>query len=195
MVGKVRFKCVQCGECCREKSFIITITHKDAVRLVNHLKCNPKELIMKYVGFYQVRKEFENKLVFPAISTYRGNAFLGLRKKNDGSCLFLGDDNLCEIYIDRPMVCRSFPFTFRVKDGWLSWGLMAKAEEICPGLGKGETVSKKILEKMGKEIIGELEEYQKIVSVWNSQAEAEKLDPLLLLATFFEETKTSPKVT
>lgn len=195
MVGKVRFKCIQCGNCCRDKNFIITITHKDTIRLVNHLKCNLEELLIKYVGFYQVRKEFENRLVFPAISTYRGNAFLGLRKKNDGSCLFLREDNLCKIYIDRPIVCRSFPFTFGVKDGWLSWGLVVKAEEICPGLGKGEIASKKILEKMGKEIIRELEEYRKIVSVWNSQAEVEKLDPILLLATFFEETKPSPKLT
>jgi len=189
MVGKVRFKCVQCGNCCRDKDFIITITHKDTIRLANHLKCDLKELLSKYIGFYQVREELENRLVFPAISTYRGNAFLGLRKKSDGSCLFLRDDNLCDIYEARPMVCRSFPFIFKVKEGYLSWGLMAKAEEICPGLGQGETVSEKSLVKMGREILRELEEYMKIVSIWNHHAKVEKLDPVLLLKTIFEEAK------
>ncbi|MEM3526062.1 MAG: YkgJ family cysteine cluster protein [Candidatus Jordarchaeaceae archaeon] len=185
MTEKVRFKCVRCGNCCRDETFIITITHKDVIRLADHLKCNLKDLLSKYISFYQVRKELENRLVFPAILTYRGNAFLGLRKKNNGSCVFLREDNLCEIYAARPMVCRSFPFTFSVKDGWLSWGLMVKAEEICPGLGQGETFSKESLESMAKEVIGELEEYKKIVSIWNSHARVEQLDPILLLATFF----------
>jgi hypothetical protein len=193
MAGKVRFECVKCGNCCRDKNLIITITDKDTIRLANHLKCDLKEILSKYIGFYQVRKELENRLVFPAISTYRGNAFLGLRKKSDGSCLFLREDNLCEIYAARPMVCRSFPFTFEVKEGWLSWGLMAKAEEICPGLGQGETVSDKSLEKVGKETIGELEEYSKIVSIWNHHAKVEQLDPVLLVKAFFEEAKLSPQ--
>ncbi|MGQ9720339.1 MAG: YkgJ family cysteine cluster protein [Candidatus Jordarchaeum sp.] len=185
MVKRARFQCVQCGNCCRDKNSIITITHKDISRLVNFLKCDFKELLSKYVGFYQIEEKFEERLVFPAISTYRGNAFLGLRKKSDGSCVFL-NDNLCEVYPGRPMVCRSFPFVFSVKNGWLSWGFMARAEDICPGLGKGEIVSEKSLEKFGKKILDEVEEFKKIVTYWNSQVEIEQQDPVLLVMSFFE---------
>ncbi len=190
MVRQVRFKCIQCGNCCEDKNSIITITHKDIIRLVNFLKCDFKELLSKYIGFYQVREEFEERLVFPAISTFKGNAFLGLRKKSDGSCVFL-KDNLCETYTGRPMVCRSFPFIFEVKKGWLSWGLMAKAEEICPGLGQGEEVSEKSLEKFGKEIMIEIEEYRKIVKYWNRHRKVEQQDPVLLVMTFFEKANVS----
>ncbi|MFB0563141.1 MAG: YkgJ family cysteine cluster protein [Candidatus Lokiarchaeia archaeon] len=190
MVRKVRFECIQCGNCCRDKNSIITVTHKDIIRLVKYLECDYKELLSKYIGFYQVREEFEDRMVFSAISTYRGNAFLGLRKRSDGSCVFL-KDNLCEIYPGRPMVCRSFPFTFEVKKGWLSWGLMARAEEICPGLGQGEKVSEKSLEKFGKEIISEIEEYKKIVTYWNRQGKVEQRDPVLLVMAFFEEANLS----
>lgn len=190
MVKRIRFECIQCGNCCRDKNSIVTITHRDVIRLVNHLKCDFKELLSRYIGFYQVREEFEDRLVFPPISTYRGNAFLGLRKNPDGSCVFLRE-NLCGIYPGRPIVCRSFPFVFEVKRGWLSWGLMARAEEICPGLGQGEVVSEKSLEKMGKEIMSELEEYRKIVSYWNHREKVEQRDPTLLVMTFFEEAKLS----
>ncbi len=191
MVRKVRFKCIKCGNCCRDKNTIVTITNRDTIRLVNHLKCDLKELLQKYVGFYQVRKELENRLVFPAISTFRGNAFLGLRKKDDGSCVFL-KGNLCGIYEGRPMVCRSFPFVFEVKEGWLSWGLMARAENICLGLGQGKRISEKNLEILGKQVIEELEQYRKIVSAWNKQEKAEQLDPTLLVSSFLEEAKLFP---
>lgn len=190
MVRQVKFECIQCGNCCRDKNSIITVTHKDIIRLVKYLNCDFKELLSKYIGFYQVREEFEERMVFPAISTYRGNAFLGLRKTSDGSCVFL-KDNLCEIYLGRPMVCRSFPFTFEVKEGWLSWGLMARAEEICTGLGKGEIVSEKNLEEFGKEIISEIEEYRKVVTYWNHQGKVEQRDPILLAMAIFEEANLS----
>ena len=38
-----------------------------------------------------------------------GKRQLGLRKKKDGSCIFLSEDKRCTAYEARPMACRVFP--------------------------------------------------------------------------------------
>ena len=162
----MRFKCVKCASCCKDKNVIVTLTHLDIIRLADFLNCDGRELLRNYLSFYQANHQLIEKLVFPALETYRGKAILGLRKRNDGTCVFL-EGNLCSIYPARPMICRTFPFTFSIENGLLRYGLTIKAKKDCKGLGKGREVKKHELALIGEKAVRELESFRKIVAVWN----------------------------
>lgn len=57
----------------------------------------------------------------------------GSLQKDNGFCVFLGDDKSCSIYDRRPVFCRSFPF-YRADDGSIDVDLS------CPGVGRGPEV-------------------------------------------------------
>ena len=79
--------CLQCGNCCRNHS--PRFKTPDIKRISKHLKIKEGEFIETY-----------------------------LRLDNDGdyvnkttSCQFLGADNYCSIYEDRPSDCARYPYT------------------------------------------------------------------------------------
>ena len=79
--------CLQCGNCCRNHS--PRFKTPDIKRISKHLKMKEGEFIETY-----------------------------LRLDNDGdyvnkttSCQFLGADNYCSIYEDRPSDCARYPYT------------------------------------------------------------------------------------
>jgi len=183
----MKFKCMKCGNCCSDENILITVTHKDLQRLVKHLKCALNDLI-KFIGFYYGEDLSREKMVTPAFLTVRGSAFLALIKKENGECIFL-KNNRCSIYPARPLVCRSFPFVFSVEKGWLKWGLATKSGE-CIGVGLGEEISTKDLEKLGLLVINELEEFKKLARRWNTQVYLEDITPTPLnLIRFLLDSK------
>ena len=48
-------------------------------------------------------------------------------------CSFLGADNQCSIYEDRPKACREFPHTDRLKFHQIT-GITAKNIAVCPSV-------------------------------------------------------------
>lgn len=161
----MKFECLKCGGCCKDEKTIVTLTHRDVIRLAEAMMLDERELVKRVLVFYQVDEKLEKFLAFPSIETYRGKAILGLRKRDDGSCIFL-QNNLCSIYPARPMTCRTFPFTFSIQDGWLKYGIVTRARDICPGLGKGKEIDEDLLAKIGWRAVTELKEYSKIAALW-----------------------------
>jgi len=161
----LKFECLKCGSCCRDKRTIVTLTHRDIIRLAEATGMNEKELVRNILVFYQCDESAERLLAFPSIETYRGKAVLGLRKREDGSCVFL-NNNLCSIYPSRPITCRTFPFTFSIQDGWLRYGVATRAKDLCLGLGKGREVDEKSLAEIGWKAAAEIKEYFRITSLW-----------------------------
>lgn len=99
----LKFRCTGCGKCCRET--VVLVTDTDVQRLVARTGVaaesvvrffKPDELVMEKRHPFWVR-----------FAT--GPAVMGLRWKN-GSCSFLGADNLCTVYDSRPVTCREYPF-------------------------------------------------------------------------------------
>lgn len=44
------------------------------------------------------------------VRSYRqGTEFFMLEQKNNGDCIFLGENRLCKVYLKRPETCRLFP--------------------------------------------------------------------------------------
>ncbi|WP_343604465.1 YkgJ family cysteine cluster protein [Fluviicola sp.] len=59
-------------------------------------------------------------------------------------CAFLGDDNYCSVYEDRPLACREYPHTDR-KNMYQILPLTRKNMEVCPAVSYiMKEISKKI---------------------------------------------------
>lgn len=78
--------CTTCGHCCR--SLQIVVDDKDIQRLATRLSLTLKQFTKRYVQVAEDRtKHFASS-----------------------SCPFLGADNCCSVYEDRPQACRDFPY-------------------------------------------------------------------------------------
>ena len=78
--------CTTCANCC--KTLQIVVDSKDIRRLSARLGVSPQKFAQKYV-----RKDEE------------GTKYLA-----STPCVFLGADNRCTVYEDRPQACRDFPY-------------------------------------------------------------------------------------
>lgn len=81
--------CLDCGNCC--KSLGPRLTDADIRRISGALRVKPSDLTTKYL-----RLDEDNDYVF-----------------RNMPCPFLGNDNYCDIYEDRPRACRDYPHTDR----------------------------------------------------------------------------------
>jgi len=77
--------CLDCGRCCRKLG--PGIKNKDISRLAGRERTKPAEFIRKYL----ITDE-DDDLVFKKMP-----------------CPFLGNDNYCFVYEDRPEACRDYP--------------------------------------------------------------------------------------
>ena len=111
--------CLECGNCCRTLG--PRITDKDIDRIAKSLRMKPSEVIGQYL-----RIDEDNDYVFKSMP-----------------CPFLGDDNFCFIYEDRPKACREYPHTDR-KKFYQIHSLTIRNAETCPGVFN-------ILERLKKE--------------------------------------------
>jgi Fe-S-cluster containining protein len=132
----IRFKCQGSSNCCvsRGEYGFVYLSNKDIQRLCLFTKLKKNDFIRLYCD--------------------KTDEFTHLREKNkNGNCIFLKNKK-CSIYKARPTQCRTWPF-------W-SENLNAKKwngeiSKFCPGIGKGEIISKKaIKENMDKDDLNEV---------------------------------------
>lgn len=83
--------CLSCANCCRTLG--PRLTDRDIDRIAPRLKLKPHELVETYL-----RLDEDGDYVFRQMP-----------------CPFLGADNYCAIYGDRPRACREYPHTDRKK--------------------------------------------------------------------------------
>ena len=100
-----KFICRRCGNCCRWEGIVHYIPEEGA-RIADFLGITEDELIQNYTRLSADRSE----LVFT--------------DKEDGSCIFLTDDNLCLINPVKPHQCSSFPY---------EWGVPDSHMKLCKG--------------------------------------------------------------
>ncbi len=101
--------CLTCANCCRTTSPIFY--QKDIERLAKALRLRPAKFIDQYLHLDQ-----------------EGDYVL-----NVAPCPFLGPDNHCAVYADRPTACREYPHTNRKRMGQIL-DLTMKNAEICPAV-------------------------------------------------------------
>lgn len=101
------FKCQQCGVCCRVPGFV-ALVHGEAERIAEFLGLDIYEFTERYT----------------LLTNSRGQ--LNLTEQEDGSCIFLQEDNTCRINPVKPVQCRGFPYS------WITPVL----DKSCPALGE-----------------------------------------------------------
>ncbi len=79
--------CLNCANCCASTGPLLL--NKDIDRLAKNLKLKPSIFTEKYL-----RIDEDKDYVFKQMP-----------------CLFLGNDNYCSVYTDRPNACKEFPHT------------------------------------------------------------------------------------
>lgn len=102
-----KIDCLLCGNCCRTLG--PRLTDKDVERMAKPLRLKPAEVIEKFL-----RIDEDGDMVFRSMP-----------------CPFLGDDNYCAIYENRPKACREYPHTDR-KRFYQIYNLSIKNAYTCP---------------------------------------------------------------
>ncbi len=103
--------CLQCANCCKTTSPIFRPV--DIKRISKKLRISEQQFISD-----NLRIDEDNDYVLKS-----------------SPCLFLGDDNKCSIYEDRPLACREYPHTDR-KNMYQIMDLTTKNTEICPAVSR-----------------------------------------------------------
>ena len=110
--------CLSCGNCCR--SLGPRLTDKDVERMAKSLRMKSVDFIRQYLKIDE-----DKDMVFKSMP-----------------CPFLGEDNYCAVYEDRPKACREYPHTDR-RRFYQIYNLTVKNAETCP-------VAFEVLEKLKK---------------------------------------------
>lgn len=103
--------CLKCANCCKTTGPLLT--NKDIARVSSRLKMNENDFIKEYL-----RIDEDQDFVFKTMP-----------------CPFLGSDNYCSIYEDRPKACREFPHT-DTKGQMKIAQLTRKNARICPAVSR-----------------------------------------------------------
>lgn len=116
-----KIDCLACANCCKTTSPIFRDV--DIRRLSKRLRMNESAFISAYL-----RMDSEGDYVLTT-----------------APCPFLGDDNYCSVYEDRPLACREYPHTDR-KNMYQILPLTRKNMEVCPAVGE---IMREIAKKTG----------------------------------------------
>jgi Fe-S-cluster containining protein len=99
--------CLKCANCC--KTLEVVVDSNDIKRLSRRLRISQLVFQQKYIGL------IEN----------------GVKYLKSQPCVFLGLDNRCSVYEDRPKACKDFPYLLNKGFRSRSLTMLAKLE-VCP---------------------------------------------------------------
>jgi len=103
--------CLKCANCCKTTGPLLT--SMDIGKLSRRLKIAEKDFYNRYL-----RVDEDGDFVFQSMP-----------------CPFLGSDNYCSVYEDRPKACRAFPHTDQ-KGQMDIMHLTRKNAKICPAVSQ-----------------------------------------------------------
>ncbi len=110
--------CLTCARCCRVLG--PRLTDRDVARLSGFLRMKPSVFTETYLKIDE-----DNDYIFRAMP-----------------CPFIGDDNYCSVYQQRPSACRDYPHTSRSNIRAVL-DVMLKDAAICPAVSA-------IMDKLGE---------------------------------------------
>lgn len=110
----LKFKCTECGKCCTGSKGFVWITEDEMAGMAKELNISLDLFKRRYVR-------------------QRDNRYALVEKKtenNEFACIFLKDKK-CEVYKNRPLQCRTYPWWKENLNSESSWNLAA---ESCEGI-------------------------------------------------------------
>ncbi|MFW9996385.1 MAG: YkgJ family cysteine cluster protein, partial [Candidatus Odinarchaeota archaeon] len=157
--------------CCSDPELLVTLTHRDIYNLFKLIE-GDFDALVSTIDFIEASDlEVRRKLVYPHFETSLGSAVLALKKGSNGECVYYNLwKKLCRIYFHRPNTCKSFPFSFLREGDQIAITVTVKGKKYCNGLGKGNNVDYRELERLGHEILNEIEETKFIAEQVNGEA-------------------------
>lgn len=185
----LRFVCTRCGNCCKDKNTLVNVTYLDILRIIKGLKLNLSESL-EIFGFYVFDKPLTStnlkKMVISPVKTEKGLAFLALMKNSQGACCFYDQkQNGCLIYDLRPMICKSFPFTFNLPDNIkntckedIKISYTEKAKKYCHGIDNDSPQVDDInLKELAQNALKELTDNDLFNRQWNKKVNDNRIFP------------------
>lgn len=98
----VPFKCVGCGECCKNVNQQVPIETLDAFRITRYLRMRDESITCM--------DDFYERYAEPVLLDECGFfAYFLKTKGTEDACIFL-KDNRCQIHAANPRACRTYPF-------------------------------------------------------------------------------------
>ncbi len=122
----VRFRCVKCGLCCGDT--------KAKTRHIILLKSEADQISKTML---QPISQFATKIEGREPYIYE------MRKRENGKCVYL-QNNRCNIYKNRPLICRFYPFELSSYGGKYSF----QFTEECSGINKGRILRETYFRKI-----------------------------------------------
>jgi Fe-S-cluster containining protein len=143
----LHFSCTQCGNCCTGGPGYVWISIEEVVRLAEHLKLSPEQVVERYC-----RK-------------IDGKFSLKERRNREGTydCIFLKEEKppkalpnargevdqvplpvkKCSVYDARPLQCRTWPFWPENLSSRTRWNDSGRR---CPGINEGRKFTRRQVE-------------------------------------------------
>ena len=126
----VRFRCIKCGTCCGNTQ-----------KKIRHILLLSTEAEQIAAATSQQISEFAVEVEDKTPYSYEMK-----KTAEDGKCVFL-EKNHCTIYSLRPLICRFYPFEFKIAANQKHSFLYT---DECPGIGKGKMLGKNYFRKLFK---------------------------------------------
>jgi hypothetical protein len=110
----VPFLCLpDCGKCCNQPGGVVFLARHDAAKLATHFSMEVESWLEQ-----DCRRSADGRWVLKS-------------KGEDGSCIYLNDDNQCTVYDSKPDQCSAFPWWNENMRSTRDWH---KTIQLCPGL-------------------------------------------------------------
>lgn len=113
------FGCHGCGNCCKRETGWVEMTRAEMSAAAEFLKMDEPQFLAAFVATRDDHKYY-------------------LKNRADKACIFLSEDNLCNIYNYRPMHCQTFPFWPENLKNESRWQTVSAN---CMGIGSGKFYS------------------------------------------------------
>lgn len=157
--NKILFGCNFCGDCCKGMDIPLTYFDINRILLLDNIP-NPDYFITLYPSD---KNNLDSLLLY---GDYH-NLYLST-SLSENNCIFL-KDNKCTIYENRPLPCRTWPFTLN-KEQKLEIGKTAyeMTESLCD---KKEFKDVEEMSKIIKKSIEETDLDRILIKKWNKEVE------------------------
>ncbi len=122
----VRFSCSRCGDCCRTWNVMLGPGERETLESLDWTEHAPDLAGMKPAA----------RVKQPGMETRQR-----LRRRPDGSCVYLGEDNQCRIHEHfgadaKPLLCRLYPFGFYPVGERIGVDPSFACKAVAEGLGR-----------------------------------------------------------
>ena len=127
------YSCKMCGRCCHQ---VIPVTIYDIHRIAMGLDMADREVFERCVSY---------------VTSRDGNIF-AMKRKDDGSCTFLDEDNKCSIHSLKPRVCSFYPCPDILEKDKNLWGnlyLASASYEVFWEHSMAENHTKRYIQRFG----------------------------------------------